>query len=311
MSHYYTLNDFNKIQMDGFSYNLDKSILDIIINISKLVGDDGYIKTPNFERKKNQYRKKKKQIQDNEWKIMRDFKVTAIEKKEGIEQHINQIRGYINKMSDRTYDKEFNNILNIIQDNNIDKNETNMNRVIDSLYTTITSNNFNSQLYAVLYKDLLEKFPCMQIKLNNELYKLEKYPEEINYCDPNTDYDTFCINNKENDKKKSTILLFTYMMINNTISVEKMFKLLEIYVNSILETNINNAEKKNTNEQIVEWIYIIIKNGYELLVDDLDWDDMYNNIETTSNYKSKDYDGLTNKIIFKFMDIVEYVEENE
>ena len=48
----YSLSEFNKIQMQGFSYDLDKTTLDIIKNIAKLVGDDSYIKTPNFEKKK-------------------------------------------------------------------------------------------------------------------------------------------------------------------------------------------------------------------------------------------------------------------
>ena len=86
---------------------------------------------------------------------------------------------------------------------------------------------------------------------------------------------------------------------------------MEHFVNFIVEKNIDNVEKKHANEQVVEWVYILITNCYENLMMDDDWEDIYEIFETVSEYKSKDYDCLTSKIIFKFMDIIEFIEENE
>ena len=90
-----------------------------------------------------------------------------------------------------------------------------------------------------------------------------------------------------------------------------MFKLLEHYVELLTEKNLDDVEMKHQNEQIAEWIYLLITKCYELLEDDDDWEDLLSQIENVSECKSKDHDGLTNKIIFKFMDIMEFIEENE
>lgn len=307
----YSLIEFNKIQMQGFSYDLDKTTLDIVKNIAKLVGDDSYIKTPNFEKKRQHYKKKRKQINDDEWKIMRDFKVTTIEKKEGIEEIVNKIRGHINKISKNTYDKEFNNVLQILNDNNLINNEIHMNRIVNSIYDTITKSTFNSDLYAKMYYNLSKTNKIMKEKINKEYYELYKFSDSIQFYDPNVDYDKFCDNNKENERKKSTIGFYSNLLLNNMISGDDIFKLFEHFVNFIVQQNINNVEKKHANEQVIEWIYILITNCYENLIMDDDWDDIYEIFETVSEYKSKDYDGLTSKIIFKFMDIIEFIEENE
>ena len=307
----YSLSEFNKIQMQGFSYDLDKTTLDIVKNIAKLVGDDSYIKTPNFEKKRQHYKKKRKHINDDEWKIMRDFKVTTIEKKEGIEEIVNKIRGHINKISKNTYDKEFNNVLQILNDNNLINNEIHMNRIVNSIYDTITKSTFNSDLYAKMYYNLSKTNKIMKEKINKEYYELYKFSDSIQFYDPNVDYDKFCDNNKENERKKSTIGFYSNLLLNNMISGDDIFKLFEHFVNFIVQQNINNVEKKHANEQVIEWIYILITNCYENLIMDDDWDDIYEIFETVSEYKSKDYDGLTSKIIFKFMDIIEFIEENE
>lgn len=307
----YNLNDFNKIQMQGFSYELDNSTLEIIQNIAKLVGDIGYIKTPNFEKKKNNYKKKRKHINDDEWKIMRDFKVTTIEKKEGIEDVINRLRGHINKISKNTYDKEYNNVLELLVNNNVESNEMNMNRVVNSIYDTITKNTFNSDLYAKLYSELSKKYKIVEKKIDSEFYELFKLPNTIEYFDPNTDYDKFCDNNKENERKKSTIEFYANLSLNENITSENLFKLLEHYVELLTEKNLDDVKMKHQNEQLAEWIYLLITKCYELLEDDDDWEDLLSQIENVSECKSKDHNGLTNKIIFKFMDIIEFIEENE
>ena len=49
----YTKADFDKIQMDGFSYTLSPDTMKIIQEIANQVGSPEYIKTPQFEKREN------------------------------------------------------------------------------------------------------------------------------------------------------------------------------------------------------------------------------------------------------------------
>ena len=50
----YGIDDFKKIMSDGFSYNLDPTILSTIQSIADQVGSPEYIKTPYFPKRNNQ-----------------------------------------------------------------------------------------------------------------------------------------------------------------------------------------------------------------------------------------------------------------
>ena len=77
------------------------------------------------------------------------------------------------------------------------------------------------------------------------------------------------------------------------------------------ENYMEKENKKNELEEISENIYIIIKEGYELLFKTDNWDEIYENVEKISQLKPKDKKSLSNKTIFKFMDIVDFVEDQD
>ena len=73
----------------------------------------------------------------------------------------------------------------------------------------------------------------------------------------------------------------------------------------------DEENKKNQIEEIIENIYILIKDGFEVLIKTEYWDSLFEKVEAISGLKPKDKVSLSNKTIFKCMDIVDFVEDQE
>ena len=102
----YDLGDFEKIINQGFVCGLPEETIDIISLLAEEVGAPSYVKTPVFE-KREVYRKKKcnsQNVSDNEWEMIRHFKTTELNKKQGIYKQIDELRGIVNKMSSDNFD---------------------------------------------------------------------------------------------------------------------------------------------------------------------------------------------------------------
>ena len=90
----YGLDFFEQYERSKMDYNVSQEVIDIINNLAQLVGAPSYVKTPNFKEKNHSRNKKHK----TDWALIRNFKVTKIEKKiEGIEHDMNVLREFLNK----------------------------------------------------------------------------------------------------------------------------------------------------------------------------------------------------------------------
>ena len=134
--------------------------------------------------------------------------------------------------------------------------------------------------------------------------------DEIEYCDPNKDYDKFCDINKKNDHRRSLSSFYVNLTCEEILKEKYLVDLLESLI-KMTENYMEEENKKNELEEISENIYIIIKEGYELLFKTDNWDEIYENVEKISQLKPKDKKSLSNKTIFKFMDIVDFVEDQD
>ena len=99
----YQPDDFNKIMFEGFEYELEASVIDTIQGLSDKVGAPEYVRTPQFPKNERRYesssitkgpkyRSKSAGQSDDDWKTFRQFQVTQIVKKEGIDGAIDSIR---------------------------------------------------------------------------------------------------------------------------------------------------------------------------------------------------------------------------
>jgi hypothetical protein len=141
---------------------------------------------------------------------------------------------------------------------------------------------------------------------------LEKFTDLFNtieYVDPNANYDKFCEINKINEKRKSLASFYLNLMSNGIISEKQIMRITRNLLAQIY-TFISVDDKKNEVDELTETVAILYKK--ELYAND-DVDD-YEQIEGYSigelvekiaKSKVKDFKSLTNKTLFKFMDLID------
>jgi len=257
------------------------------------------------------------ELSDEAWEGVRNFKATLIVKKEGMAAVIDQIRKHLNKMTAKTYDtlrdniiKEIEGITEGIQENieHIEDEEfiTEINKIGEALFTIASGNSFYSNMYAKLYKELMAKFGFMKTIFETNFKKFNTLFQDFTYCDPNKDYDQFCLNNKVNEKRRALSLFYVNLMKEDLINVKEIMTIFEQIKTNMLSA-IKEQEKKNIVDEMTEIVYIIIVNGHEQLktLEDDGWENIEDFVNTVSAYKVSSFPSITNKTIFKFMDILD------
>jgi hypothetical protein len=130
----------------------------------------------------------------------------------------------------------------------------------------------------------------------------------IEYVDPNVDYDKFCKINKDNEKRKALSAFFMNLMTNGILTKAQIVNILTVLLNQI-NTYILEENKKNEVDEITENVAILytkeIMESSELEECKIDKLSVSDFIEVIANSKVKSYKSLTNKTIFKFMDMTE------
>ena len=324
----YSLDEINEIIFKGFNYELPSAILSIISELSLQVGSPDYVKTPVFQKRENMTRtenvdregfKKKKGnkhmevVNDGDWEALRSFQSTKIEEKVGINAKIDIIRTHLNKLSDKNYIDIRNKIIE-----NIDimfgenTNLEDLFRVGSIIFEIASTNRFYSKIYAELYAELITKYEVMKTIFQENLEKFTALFNTIEYVDPNVNYDKFCEINKTNEKRKSLASFYVNLMMNGIIQEEKI-KTITRNLLAQIYSFINEENKKNEVDELTENVAILYKK--ELYKDDDD--DETNDyekinghtisdiIEIIANSKVKNFKSLTNKTLFKFMDMID------
>tara|TARA_Y100000589_G_scaffold7938_1_gene6756 strand:- start:151 stop:1083 length:933 start_codon:yes stop_codon:yes gene_type:complete len=300
----YDVTDFNSIKNNGFVYNLEQSVLDIIENIAKEVGSPEYIKTPQFIKKHD-----KKNVKDANWEKMRNFKVTEFAKKSEEDVYIDNIRKNLNKITTKTYDNLIKNIINDLENINNDTNVNNnelYNRIGESIFNIASTNIFYSEIYARLYKDLMDKFDFMKEIFKSNYEKFSDIYKNIEYCDSQIDYDKYCEINKTNDKRRALSKFYINLMKLEVISKFSMIELI-IDIQEYLTDKLDIEANKPIVDELSEVLFIFITNSVNELSSEEKWTKIRNNVQNITELKLINYVGLTNKTVFKHMDIMDNI----
>jgi len=312
----YTLADFERIKKEGFNYALPAETLRTIKTISTNVGAPEYIKTPHFEKRQqasssahhSKHRGATREISDEEWDSLRNFKVTTIEKKKGIELSIDKIRKHLNKMTDKTYETlktqiiaEIDTILGVNEYNEI---LVELNRIGDAIFEIASGNSFYSKMYAALYNDLMRKYEFMKTILAHRLATDtdSSFMKNFEYSNPNTDYDQFCKNNKMNEKRRALGMFYVNMMLLNIIPVAKIASMTEELQTDLMKF-IREENNVNIVEEMSELIFILITHSVIRLKETNEWAQIVTRVNLVSEMKPKSEPSISNKTIFKHMDI--------
>ena len=285
--------------------DLDVNIKQIIDELSLTVGSATYSKTPVFlsKNKENKVNKTKKEF--NNWEAVRNFKKTEMVTNIGIDKKVDELRCLLNKLTSKNYDIIKPQIVTLVDAIITNNNDTDINKICNFIFEVASSNKFYSDIYALLYSQMIDSYSILKSILDNTLKTYLILFDDIELGDPKLDYDKFCKINANNDKRKAISLFLTNLMKNNIIS-ETIIMDMVCKLQNLLESLMNDTNKKKESEEIIENIYILLINSYEIITNK-DEIKLYvsNNIETISN-KS----GISNKARFKYMDIIDFIEKN-
>lgn len=271
------------------------------------------------------------QIPNSEWDTILSFQKTEIKKKEGIDLSIDNIRSYLNKLTDKTYATMLTNILKEISslfeacthDTSEEHNtETVMNRVASSIFATASSNAFYSEIYARLFQDLMAKehdpghsqYSVFRNVFEQNLASFMSLFDSIEYCDPKKNYDKFCDINKANEKRKAMSLFIVNLMKIGIVEKSQVLALMK-QIQELMYSNIRQEGKTNEVDELAENLFIMIKHGHAALKDPITNDPETVEIFTTrveqiteiSKMKIKSKPSITNKTIFKHLDMLDEI----
>jgi hypothetical protein len=323
----YTLEEVEDLVFKGFDYRIPDNVMEKISNLAMQVGSPDYVKTPVFKKRENpmkaepdqvaapsakDFNKKRKGnksmevMNDDDWETMRTFQTTKIEAKTGIDADFDSIRAMINKMTDKNYLDIKNKIVDIIEKLVSEKSDSDLTGIGGNIFEIASSNRYYSKIYADLYAELSSKFEFIKTKYQENFEKFAELFNNIEYVDPNINYDRFCEINKINEKRKSLASFYINLMNCGVISKSEIIAITRNLLAKVYEY-ISLENKKNEVEELTENVALLYKKGlYESVeYDKIDGFTINEIIEKIANSKVKDYKSLTNKALFKFMDLID------
>lgn len=323
----YSLQQINDISSSEFTFEIPNDTFNMINYLCTNVGSSNLstniyqnvntsinnkICDTSFKQNKRRKGNKSMEISADEWESIRTFQTTKIEQKTGIDGDIDQIRLYLNKLTDKTYLDIKDKIIDKISKINFGEDGS-FNKVGNILYELCSTNKFYSKIFADLFSDLANNYVWIR-DVFSEKYKniMEQY-NNIEYVDSDTNYDGFCEMNKINDKRRSVTMFLLNLAGNGFISKSEIVLMLKNLLTIVVKMS-KQLNKKNEVDELTENIAILFnKDLIDEVIDDADdEEDFYveeqsiiDTVNRLAKLKAKDYPSLSNKAIFKYMDLVE------
>jgi hypothetical protein len=322
----YNLKEITDLSFSGYNYTISDEIITSINMLCSHVGSAG-IGSAIFKKNvqdmdssassgdkgfKNKKRRGNKamEVSSEEWESIRTFQTTKIEQKVGIDGDIDQIRLFLNKLTDKTFldmrEKIIEKLNAVCASTN---NPEDFIKIGTMIYDIASANKFYSKIFADLFSELLTIYSWLQPIFEERRNNLMSQYQNIQYCDPEKDYDLFCDMNKTNEKRKAITTFFVNLAMNGIVSKDSIVLLLRNLLGLISEF-VNIAEKKNEVDELTENVAILYNKDILDSVPNsgdyqIDGKTIVDTVTTFAKCKAKDYVSLSNKAIFKFMDLVE------
>ena len=187
-------------------------------------------------------------------------------------------------------------------------------KVGNMIYETASTNKFYSKIFADLFAELVSKYAWLKQIFDEKYNNIMEQYKHIQYFDPDEDYDKFCDMNKVNEKRKAVTSFFVNLSLNGLVEKKYIVRILKDLLENVMEL-IVIQNRKNEVDELTENIAILFNkeildlvlnlednNVSELLVNDKSIIEI---ITLLAKCKAKDYVSLSNKAIFKYMDLIE------
>lgn len=321
----YTLSQFEDIICNGIDYQLPDEIRQKIQEIADQVGAPEYVRTPQFVRKDRggrgnggggrggrRNRRKAQEVSDEDWEAIRTFEATQRETREGIDASIDLIRKALNKITDKTYDSLYPQIIEemdkvVAASATVDTGAEDMEKLSNRIFSIVSETAFYSDMYAKLYYELVKKYTWLRPVLDKTFEEYLSSTKTIAYCSPDDDYDGFCRNNKENSRRQAIGKFFVNISRHECIdpaSVADIIEEIQDYMMSLYKQE-GKAEIVDELSEISGGM--IIAGHEDILCKTDNWLSITQNVKEMSGLKARDFASLSNKTVFKHMDIMDVI----
>jgi hypothetical protein len=329
----FNLQQTNAILFAGFHYVIPDETINAFNFLTAQIGSSSFINTNVFQKReiepekedldqgfKVDKRKKKgnkgMEVLNEDWDNIRSFQATKIEQKSGFDAIIDKLKLSMSKLTKDKYlnvKDQISVILNEIMEAEPDHSVL-TERIGNIMFDIVLSNKTLLKLYADLLADLLGTYSWLRQSLDNRFIKYLDLFKDMKYFDPDKNYDQFCDMNVINEKRKLTSQIFVHLSLNGLIPRLSIYELLVSLLRTMSEY-INQPDKKFEVDEIAENMAILFNKDVIKTVEDaadygaelyiIDGLTIVELITVFAKSKAKDYKSLSNKSIFKCMDLVE------
>jgi len=246
------------------------------------------------------------------------FKPTAkIETTNTLDKAIKDIRIILNKMSESKFDQQNTAIFDIMKSyfetetvdssNNAINTNTNIQVFAKKLLDVVSVDTFFSFIYSKLYKEWTTTYPAIFNSILHD-YIVDynaRIDDDFHYVDSNVDYDGYCKYIKNNDKRKAISLFVVNLIKLHVLPNDIIYMILNHFLDKSIEY-IDAENRLNEVEEMSDNIYIITSNIYSVISNSTEWNNtILPKIMNISQMKMKQHVSISNRVLFKYMDIVD------
>ena len=304
----YTLDQFADIALN--KHTLPNDVLSIYDNLLKQLNVN--IRAVEYEQKEPREKRYKRQ-KNNKPELLSSGKIVDFKQKENVEKTdyekiMVNIRGSLNKLSSKNYDTQRDLLISYLEELSSLNDESYLIECSTYLFDVASTNKFYSQMYANLYTELSKLYPHFEEHKEQFIVDCLDGLSTIRSIDENQDYEGFCKNNKLNDIRRSmnTFLINLYRI--DECNIQCVLKM----INTILDKiSLNKDTSSHTHiiEELTENLYIFIIELVSELKTHESWEKIVNTITDCAKFKVSEHPGLTTRIKFKFMDIMDVIKK--
>lgn len=283
-----------------------------MLNVNVSIATTSTMKSPTNATRTVRRPKNSRDI-NSEWKNTEPFKTTDTVHYVGFEKKIADIRTGLNKLSNKNYDTirdsiydHINTILNC--EEGVSLSDDNTGQIVNCIFDIASNNGFYAELYALLYKDLIQTYAFFENTADNSISRYIRSIELVRYEDSDGNYDLHCVINKENDSRKS-LLTFIIMLIRGGILPLTSVNAIIDHLDGLMLSNMSSKSQVFINNEIVENYSVLITKMIPDIFTLDTWPSIYERVNAYTTYNTKDHLGLSSRAKFKFMDIKEHISK--
>lgn len=243
-----------------------------------------------------------------EWSGLRSFQATQITSSGGVAGITDAIRAQWNKTTDKTYDVSKEKIFELVQQAEDSKHSDDHVRLAQTVLDIASNTPLYSRLYAELYATLIGRHAFLLPPLESTFERYKELYENFEYHS-DSDYAAFCEMNKCNDKRRamSKFIMNLGLVYEPARDVAKT--ILRYLVQTVVSNRMNSEQRALVDEYTENIAQMfeshLVTEGGIYMNDGEDAITISAAVQALSELTAKKNPGLSNKSIFKFMDLTE------